>query len=248
MHKHVVFCEGGIEGVVSVMASDMIIPTGSQTGNTVFTIMNNKYSDARVRKHGQDFDLWAGDNHHYIHLCTKKEVENSHDTYWEYQVSVSSLISYINQLYAEGWQAFPVAATNNYPGDLWDAEGNVYVETPWSKLFENQDKYNEQNYVTIDAKNGFINFCADTIRGGTSYTFHDCESPSNYNEVGGYPAMAWLDMNFIVSNELNGNPSVTAVVMGKKVYDTRTKTTAYSTNPAMCLRDFMLSKRYGLGR
>ena len=248
LHKHVVLCEGGIEGVVSVMASDMIIPTGSQTGNTVFTIMNNKYSDARVRKHGQDFDLWAGDNHHHIHLCTKKEVENSHDTYWEYQVSVSSLISYINQLYAEGWQAFPCAATNNYPGDLWDAEGNVYVETPWSKLFENQDKYNEQNHVTIDGKNGFINFCADTIRGGTNYTFHDCESPSNYNEVGGYPAMAWLDMNFIVSNELNGNPSVSAVVMGKKVYDTRTKKTAYSTNPAMCLRDFMLSKRYGLGR
>lgn len=248
LHKHVVLCEGGIEGVVSVMASDMIIPTGSQTGNTVFTIMNNKYPDARVRKHGQDFDLWAGDNHHHIHLCTKKEVENSHDTYWEYQVSVSSLISYINQLYAEGWQAFPVAATNNYPGDLWDAEGNVYVETPWSKLFENQDKYNEQNHVTIDAKNSFINFCADTVRGGTNYTFHDCESPSNYDEVGGYPAMAWLDMNFIVSNELNGNPSVTAVVMGKKVYDTRTKKTAYSTNPAMCLRDFMLSKRYGLGR
>lgn len=248
LHKHVVLCEGGIEGVVSVMASDMIIPTGSQTGNTVFTIMNNKYSDARVRKHGQDFDLWAGDNHHHIHLCTKKEVENSHDTYWEYQVSVSSLISYINQLYAEGWQAFPVAATNNYPGDLWDAEGNVYVETPWSKLFENQDKYNEQNHVTIDGKNGFINFCADTIRGGTSYTFHDCEAPSNYDEVGGYPAMAWLDMNFIVSNELNGNPSVSAVVMGKKVYDTRTKKTAYSTNPAMCLRDFILSKRYGLGR
>lgn len=248
LHKHVVLCEGGIEGVVSVMASDMIIPTGSQTGNTVFTIMNNKYPDARVRKHGQDFDLWAGDNHHHIHLCTKKEVENSHDTYWEYQVSVSSLISYINQLYAEGWQAFPVAATNNYPGDLWDAEGNVYVETPWSKLFENQDKYNEQNHVTIDGKNGFINFCADTIRGGTSYTFHDCEAPSNYDEVGGYPAMAWLDMNFIVSNELNGNPSVSAVVMGKKVYDTRTKKTAYSTNPAMCLRDFILSKRYGLGR
>ena len=248
LHKHVVLCEGGIEGVVSVMANDMIIPTGSQTGNTVFTIMNNKYPDARVRKHGQDFDLWAGDNHHHIHLCTKKEVENSHDTYWEYQVSVSSLISYINQLYAEGWQAFPVAATNNYPGDLWDAEGNVHVETPWSQLFENQDKYNEQNHVTIDGKNGFINFCADTIRGGTNYTFHDCESPSNYNEVGGYPAMAWLDMNFIVSNELNGNPSVSAVVMGKKVYDTRTKKTAYSTNPAMCLRDFMLSKRYGLGR
>lgn len=248
LHKHVVLCEGGIEGVVSVMANDMIIPTGSQTGNTVFTLMNNKYPDARVRKHGSDFDLWAGDNHHHIHLCTKKEVENSHDTYWEYQVSVTSLISYINQLYAEGWQAFPCAATNSYPGDLWDVEGNVYMDVPYGKVFGNSNAFQQQNHVSVDSTHGFVNFCADTIRGGTNYSFHDGDTPSNYDTVGGYPAMAWLDMNFIVSNELNGNPSVSAVVMGKKVYDTRTKKTAYSTNPAMCLRDFMLSKRYGLGR
>lgn len=248
LHKHVVLCEGGIEGVVSVMANDMIIPTGSQTGNTVFTLMNNKYPDARVRKHGSDFDLWAGDNHHHIHLCTKKEVENSHDTYWEYQVSVTSLISYINQLYTEGWQAFPCAATNSYPGDLWDVEGNVYMDVPYGKVFGNSDVYKQQNHVSVDSTHGFVNFCADTIRGGTNYSFHDGDTPSNYDTVGGYPAMAWLDMDFIVSNELNGNPSVSAVVMGKKVYDTRTKKTAYSTNPAMCLRDFMLSKRYGLGR
>ena len=248
LHKHVVLCEGGIEGVVSVMANDMIIPTGSQNGNTVFTLMNNKYPDARVRKHGSDFDLWAGDNHHHIHLCTKKEVENSHDTYWEYQVSVTSLISYINQLYAEGWQAFPCAATNSYPGDLWDVEGNVYMDEPYGKVFGSSNAFQQQNHVSVDSIHGFVNFCADTIRGGTNYSFHDGDTPENYDTVGGYPAMAWLDMNFIVSNELNGNPSVSAVVMGKKVYDTRTKKTAYSTNPAMCLRDFMLSKRYGLGR
>lgn len=248
LHKHVVLCEGGIEGVVSVTANDMIIPTGSQTGNTVFTIMNNKYKDARVRKHGSDFELWAGDHYHHIHLCTKSEVEKSNNTYWEYQVSVTSLISYINQLYSEGWQAFPCAATNNYPGDLWDVEGVVYSETPWSKIFKNSNRWKQKNYVALDASHGFVNFCANTVRGGTNYTFHDGDTPENYDTVGGYPAMAWLDMNFIVSSELNGNPSVSAVVMGKKVYDIRTKTTAYSTNPAMCLRDFMLSERYGLGR
>ena len=248
LHKHVVLCEGGIEGVVSVTANDMIIPTGSQSGNTVFTIMNNKYQNARVRKHGSDFELWAGDHYHHIHLCTKSEVEKSNDTYWEYQVSVTSLISYINQLYSEGWQAFPCAATNNYPGDLWDVEGVVYSETPWSKIFKNSNRWKQKNYVALDASHGFINFCASTVRGGTNYTFHDGDTPSNYDTVGGYPAMAWLDMNFIVSSELNGNPSVSAVVMGKKVYDIRTKKTEYSTNPAMCLRDFMLSERYGLGR
>lgn len=248
LHKHVVLCEGGIEGVLSVMANDMIIPTGSQTGNTVFTIINNKYKDARVRKHGSDFDLWAGNYHHHIHLCTKKEVEKSNDTYWEYQVSVTSLISYINQLYSEGWQAFPCAATNSYPGDLWDVEGVVYTETPFSKIFGNRSRWAQKNYVALNANEGFINFCADTVRGGTNYSYHDGDAPSNYNDVGGYPAMAWLDMNFIVSSELNGNPSVTAVVMGKKVYDIRTGKTEFSTNPAMCLRDFMLSERYGLGR
>lgn len=248
LHKHVVLCEGGIEGVISVTANDMIIPTGSQTGNTVFTITNNKYQNARVRKHGSDFELWAGDHYHHIHLCTKSEVENSNNTYWEYQVSVTSLISYINQLYSEGWQAFPCAATNNYPGDLWDVEGVVYSETPWSKIFKNSNRWKQKNYVALDASHGFVNFCANTVRGGTNYTFHDGDTPSNYDTVGGYPAMAWLDMNFIVSSELNGNPSVSAVVMGKKVYDIRTKKTEYSTNPAMCLRDFMLSERYGLGR
>lgn len=248
LYKHVVLCEGGIEGIVSVTANNLIIPTGSQSSNTVFTVMNNKYSNARVRKHGQDFEMWAGDHYHHIHLCTKKEIEKSNDTYWEYQVSVTALITYINQLYAEGWQAFPVAATQNYPGDLWDVEGIVYTDTPWSKIFKNSNRWKQKNYVAIDASHGFINFCASTVRGGTNYTFHDGDAPENYDEVGGYPAMAWLDMKFNVSSELNGNPSVEAVVMGKKVYDTRTGTTAYSTNPAMCLRDFMLSERYGLGR
>ena len=60
--------------------------------------------------------------------------------------------------------------------------------------------------------------------------------------------MAWLDMTFTISNELNGNPSVSCLVKGRKVYDIRTGITAYSTNPALCLRDFLLSKRYGLGK
>ena len=60
--------------------------------------------------------------------------------------------------------------------------------------------------------------------------------------------MAWLDMTFTISNELNGKPSVSCLVKGRKVYDIRTGIAAYSTNPALCLRDFLLSKRYGLGK
>lgn len=45
----------------------------------------------------------------------------------------------------------------------------------------------------------------------------------------------------------NGVPEVTAVVKGKKVYDPRTGTTAWSDNPALCIRDYLINSRYGLG-
>ena len=39
----------------------------------------------------------------------------------------------------------------------------------------------------------------------------------------------------------NGVPEVTAIVKGKKVYDPRTSSTAWSDNPALCLRDYITS-------
>ncbi len=45
----------------------------------------------------------------------------------------------------------------------------------------------------------------------------------------------------------NGVPNITALVKGKKVYDPRTTTTAWSANSALCLRDFLTDTRYGLG-
>lgn len=44
----------------------------------------------------------------------------------------------------------------------------------------------------------------------------------------------------------NGFPTFSVEVKGKKVYDPRTSTTAYSNNAALCLRDYLLAD-YGLG-
>ena len=44
----------------------------------------------------------------------------------------------------------------------------------------------------------------------------------------------------------NGEPSVTALVKGKKVYDVNNSTTTWSANTALCLRDYLTSS-YGLG-
>jgi hypothetical protein len=45
----------------------------------------------------------------------------------------------------------------------------------------------------------------------------------------------------------NGIPAVSATIRGKKVYDPRTVTTAWSDNPALCLRDYIASD-YGLAQ
>jgi hypothetical protein len=42
-------------------------------------------------------------------------------------------------------------------------------------------------------------------------------------------------------------PNIHAVVQGRKVYDPRTGNTAYSTNPALCLLDYLKDTRYGKG-
>ena len=44
----------------------------------------------------------------------------------------------------------------------------------------------------------------------------------------------------------NGTPTLTAVVKGRKVYDPRTSTTAWSDNAALCIRDYLTSD-FGLG-
>lgn len=45
----------------------------------------------------------------------------------------------------------------------------------------------------------------------------------------------------------NGVPAVSATIKGKKVFDTRTSTTAWSDNPALCLRDYLTSS-YGFAQ
>jgi len=45
----------------------------------------------------------------------------------------------------------------------------------------------------------------------------------------------------------NNVPEITAVIKGKKLYDPRTSTTAWSDNPALCARDYLTATGYGLG-
>ena len=59
--------------------------------------------------------------------------------------------------------------------------------------------------------------------------------------------IAYLYVRYEYDQEVfaNGVPLITAVVRGKKVFDPRTSTTAYSNNAALCVRDYITSS-YGL--
>jgi hypothetical protein len=58
--------------------------------------------------------------------------------------------------------------------------------------------------------------------------------------------VAYLACKFTWNRDLFGSiPDVTVVLKGKKVYDPRDATTGYSTNPSLCLLDYLTNSRYG---
>jgi hypothetical protein len=61
--------------------------------------------------------------------------------------------------------------------------------------------------------------------------------------------IAYLYARFTYSADAfpNGLPSISATIRGKKVFDPRSSTTAWSNNPALCVRDYLTSP-YGLGQ
>ena len=95
-------------------------------------------------------------------------------------------------------------------------------------------------YVTIDRKFGTAGQAASTdlVNANSRWTTDHKLSGIAYIAF----KLEWDQDKFP-----QGVPNITAVIRGKKVYDPRTQTVAYSQNPALCLRDYMLDQSYGLG-
>lgn len=60
-------------------------------------------------------------------------------------------------------------------------------------------------------------------------------------------ACAYVRLQYDSDKFPNGVPNISFLVRGKKVYDPRTGVTAWSTNAALCVNDYLTSTRYGLG-
>lgn len=59
-------------------------------------------------------------------------------------------------------------------------------------------------------------------------------------------AYLYIRLQFNADTFPNGIPEITATIKGKKVFDPRTGLTAWSDNPALCIRDYLTSG-YGIG-
>ena len=116
------------------------------------------------------------------------------------------------------------------------------------------DIYINDEIVTVDT-NGFVTSAPwnSKIRINThdgSQTTADADLLAESNQitaafVGNGIAYLYVRMEYDQDVFANGIPLITAVVKGKKVYDPRTTTTAYSANAALCIRDYLTSA-YGL--
>ena len=95
-------------------------------------------------------------------------------------------------------------------------------------------------YVTIDRKFGTSGQTASTLLTDANALW------TTDHKLSGIAYIAFrLEWN--PDKFPQGVPNITAVVRGKKVYDPRDQSIAYSQNPALCLRDYMLEQSYGLG-
>ena len=113
------------------------------------------------------------------------------------------------------------------------------------------------HHATVEVDSSDSNFYKD----GTSYiqvesflgkdgqtTSDILSTSSNWGSNHRLRGVAYLAFRFKWNQDIFGSlPDIKVVVKGKKVYDPRTTTTAYSSNPALCLLDYLRNDRYGKG-
>lgn len=96
------------------------------------------------------------------------------------------------------------------------------------------------------------NFSAIEVNAGTdaqaASVYLRAQIPSYWATTDTLAGIAYLACGFSWSADVyQGEPVVTADVMGRKVYDPRDTVTKWHHNPALCIRDYLTNTRYGKG-
>ncbi len=117
--------------------------------------------------------------------------------------------------------------------EIWFNDNKI-----WTASGEFQDDW--ETYVDIDLKFG-------TSGQAHSDQLEDANTLwTEHHKLSGIAYIAFK-LKWNADKFPQGVPNITAVIRGKKVYDPRDESIGYSQNPALCLRDYMLDQKYGLG-
>lgn len=257
--KDIILGEGQFSGCYGVTANGYTV--GSNTSGAVFGIVNTKYPNAYVRVSdgklefdtngvviGHNRPLWgpfikwyqkyldtlAQGNSGYRKIDLQSADDMADDESNDFQCSMAKLYQYIegirydNDLATLGWKVVNPVVVDDAPKHL--------NNTSWVNVGNGQTAWFSMNHE--ETKDSWV-------------TFHDGTQnpPSYYMKTGAYPNMAYIHAYLKYTDQLgSGNPTITCVAKGRKVYDTRTKKWDYSENPAMIIRDYLINTTFGSGR
>lgn len=134
---------------------------------------------------------------------------------------------------------------------------NNLIQVSWKDSTKTRTSPFTYNTVKLSGGTDAIHAYATFYNGLTNQTA-DSTLTTAYPPLGGFKGwlstskldgIAYAHIRLVNNPDLfsGGIPSFSFEVKGKKVYDPRTTLTAYSTNNAVCLRDYLLNDIYGQG-
>ena len=257
--KDVILGEGQFSGCYGITANGYSV--NSNVSGAVFGITNTNNANAYVRVHdgklefsvnGASVDVYNRVKHWFapfrriwldqqlqksgdyrkIDLQSSDDIKGDESN--DFQCYIAKMYQYIegirydNDLAALGWKLVNPIVVDDAPNHL--------NNTDWINVGPGKTAWFSMNHD--ETKDSYITFY-DGTQGAPSY----------YMKTGAYPNMSYLHAYLKYTEKLgNGNPTVTCIAKGRKVYDTRTNTWGYSENPAMIIRDYLINTTFGSGR
>jgi hypothetical protein len=110
------------------------------------------------------------------------------------------------------------------------------------------DIYIDDVPITNSKYNGLYTYNTHTGSDNQAYDSLLTEANAGWTTAHRLRGVAYLAIRLKWDADVfTGIPDITALVQGKKVFDPRDSTTAYSDNPALCIRDYLTNSRYGKG-
>ena len=269
--KHVIVGEGEIDGFFGATANGYLLPIKSGRDVSkkvkVFGIRNNKWQDATVQITGgsapqkgfrglvqippsqqsiyQD-DIDYGSFNKYPKLVLKANGKEIYIFLTDDNTKIDDKYSLACNTMGKVYQ---IVLGDTYLSDLqkdgWELVDPVICQDSPSKMQSTNVMpcYQKDIFFTTNGEQDAKDSTVVLYEGQT-----DAEAPSTYKTTGGYPNIAYMVADLRYTDKMGaGNPTITAIVRGRKVYDWRTKETKYTKNPAVCLYDYLTNKIYGAG-